>query len=99
MQETLDLTNEKNMKKAINNGPDILNEYDFSEGRRGRYAARYAKGTNVVVLDPDVARVFPDSDRVNEALRSIIQGSTKKAKKSRGGAAAARGDNFARRKR
>jgi hypothetical protein len=45
--------------------PDI----DFSGGVRGKYAARWAAGTNVVVLSPDVAEVFPDSMAVNEALR------------------------------
>jgi hypothetical protein len=55
---------------------EILPEYDFSGAERGRYAARYAEGTNVVVLDPDVAAVFPTGAAVNEALRalaSIIQ--------------------------
>ena len=47
-------------------------EYDFSGGIRGKHAARYAKGTNVVVLDPDVAKVFPDSESVNEALRALL---------------------------
>ncbi len=49
--------------------PDI----DFSGGVRGKYAARYAAGTNVVVLSPDVAEVFPDSMAVNEALRTLVR--------------------------
>ena len=48
-------------------------EYDFSKGERGRYAARYAAGTNVILLSPDVAEFFPDSDAVNEALRVLIK--------------------------
>ena len=46
-------------------------EYDFSKGIRGKYAKRYATGGNLIILDPDVARVFPDSESVNRALRSI----------------------------
>ncbi|HEU4395468.1 MAG TPA: hypothetical protein VFS92_07865 [Planctomycetota bacterium] len=49
-------------------------EYDFSEGERGRYASRYARGSNVVVLAPDVARVFRTSRAVNRALRSRLTG-------------------------
>ena len=46
-------------------------EYDFSRGVRGKYAKRYAEGTNIVVLEPDVAREFPDSTAVNSALRAL----------------------------
>jgi len=50
--------------------PDTMRaEYDFRAGERGKYARRYAEGTNVVVLDPDVAAVFPDAAAVNRALR------------------------------
>ena len=52
-------------------GDDILPEYDFSRGRRNKYAARYAEGSNVVVLDPDVAAVFPNASEVNAALRAL----------------------------
>jgi hypothetical protein len=52
--------------------PEMLDEYDFSQGVRGKYAARYAEGTNVVVLAPDVAAVFPDSESVNKALRALV---------------------------
>lgn len=51
--------------------PDMLDEYDFSDGVRGKYAARYAQGTNVIVLDADVAQVFPDAESVNQALRAL----------------------------
>jgi hypothetical protein len=51
---------------------DMLPEYDFSKGVRGKYAKRYAKGSNVVVLSPDMAKVFPTSESVNEALRTLV---------------------------
>jgi len=47
-------------------------EYDFSGGVRGKYVERYRKGTNVVLLDPEVAAAFPDSVSVNEALRALL---------------------------
>ena len=52
--------------------PDMKEEYDFSKGVQGKYAQRYAEGNNVVVLAPDVAAVFPDSEAVNTALRALI---------------------------
>ena len=54
---------------------EVLPEYDFSAGVRGKYAANYANGTNIVVLDPDIAEVFPDSKSVNEALRVLVKAS------------------------
>jgi hypothetical protein len=53
--------------------PDMLDEYDFSSGVRGKYAKRYAEGTNVVLLDLDVAAVFPDAESVNDALRALVE--------------------------
>lgn len=53
--------------------PDMLEEYDFRGGRRGIYAERYAQGTNLVKLDPDVAAVFTTPEAVNNALRALIQ--------------------------
>ena len=47
--------------------------YDFSIGVRGKYAARYHEGTNVVLLDPDVAAMFKSSEAVNEALRELAR--------------------------
>jgi len=71
------------MKKATKTrrDPDMLDEYDFSGGVRGKYVNRLAKGSNVVVLSPDVASVFPDSDSVNEALRPLAKIVRKRAKK------------------
>lgn len=51
---------------------ELREEYDFSQGVRGKYAARYSEGTNVVILDPDVAVAFPDSKAVNNALRALV---------------------------
>ena len=55
---------------------DLRPEYDFSQLKnrvKGKYAARYKKGTNLVLLAPDVAEAFPDSESVNEALRLLIK--------------------------
>jgi hypothetical protein len=70
------------MKKATKNSQkaDLLDEYDFSKGVRGKYAKRYAEGTNVVVLAPDVAAVFKNSQSVNEALRAIMKMARQTAK-------------------
>ena len=58
--------------KVMSNDPDMLKEYDFSKGVRGKYAKRYSEGTNVAVIEPDVAEFFPNPDSVNNALRSLI---------------------------
>ena len=52
--------------------PVIPAEYDFRGGVRGKYAARYAEGTNLVLLEPDVVEFFPDSRAVNDALRALV---------------------------
>ena len=51
---------------------EIRPEYDFSGGVRGKYVDRYHKGTNVILLDPEVAAAFPDSTSVNDALRALL---------------------------
>lgn len=51
---------------------ELRPQYDFSKGVRGKYAARYGEGSNVVVLDPDVAATFKTPQAVNDALREII---------------------------
>jgi hypothetical protein len=48
-------------------------EYDFSKGARGKYAGKYKAGTNIVLLDPDVAKVFKTPRSVNQALRSLTR--------------------------
>lgn len=56
---------------------ELRPEYDLGmllkDGVRGKYAERYRAGTNLVLLDPDVAKAFPDDAAVNEALRLVIQ--------------------------
>ncbi len=51
---------------------DLLEEYDFSGGVRGKYAQRFAESANVVVLDADVAKTFKTSKDVNDALRKVL---------------------------
>ena len=83
MHEWLRKKREKIMKKnnKIQPNDDMLPEYDFSKGVRGKYAARYAKGSNIAVLEPDVASIFPDSQSVNTALRSLIEIAQKASKR------------------
>ena len=50
----------------------LRDEYDFEGGTRGKYAGRFARGSNVVVLDPDIAAEFPTGESVNEALRVYL---------------------------
>jgi hypothetical protein len=55
---------------------ELRSEYDFSQltgGVKGKYVERYQTGTNLVLLDPDVAQAFPTEDAVNEALRLLMQ--------------------------
>lgn len=50
----------------------MLDEYDFSGGVRGKYAQQYKEGVNIIKLDKDVRKIFPDAKSVNEALRTLI---------------------------
>ena len=59
--------------KSKNKDKDMLREYNFSGGARGKYAKRYAKGANIIALSPDVFAAFRDSISVNEALRSLMK--------------------------
>lgn len=66
------------MRKEIKNEmeDELRPEYDFAQmqgGIRGKYIEQYRQGTNLVLLDPDVAQAFPNDDAVNEALRLLIQ--------------------------
>lgn len=58
--------------KTMTNDPEMLEEYDFSGGIRGKYSKEYTEGTNVIAIDSDVIQFFPDHDSVNEALRSLL---------------------------
>jgi len=61
---------------------DMRPEYDFSGGVRGKYIERYRRGTNIVLLEPDLAKAFPDSQSVNSALRELLAVATRaKARK------------------
>jgi hypothetical protein len=68
--------NDENMKKATKSG-EMRPYYDFSAGVRGKYAAAYARGTNVVVIEPDLAKIFPNSEAVNDALRTLVRAASK----------------------
>jgi hypothetical protein len=70
-----------NDQKAVD---DLRPEYDFSKGTRGKYAERFAAGSNVVVLDPDVAHMFSDSASVNRALRAWVEIAAKQGSKAAG---------------
>lgn len=64
------------MKKDKKKSGDTLPEYDFAKmkgGVRGKYAARYRAGTNLVLLDPEIHRAFPTSAAVNQALRAVLK--------------------------
>ncbi len=66
------------MKKEVENEmeDELRSEYDFAQmqgGAKGKYVERYRTGTNLVLLDPDVAQAFPNDEAVNEALRLLIQ--------------------------
>lgn len=65
------------MKKAPSGSLNRDAERDFSKGTHGKYA----KGTNLVLLEPDLAKIFPDSDAVNEALRTLVRIAGKKPRK------------------
>ena len=60
------------VKHKASKGKDTMRpEYDFGNGVRGKHAAEYAEGTNVVILEPDVAREFRTAEQVNETLRVV----------------------------
>jgi len=68
----------KNPSKQPDSSDEMRPEYDFSKGVRGKYVERFREGTNVVVLDPDVAAEFKDSAAVNNALRQLLKARTKR---------------------
>jgi len=59
--------------KKMPDDQEMREEYDFSDGARGKYASRFEKGSNVVVLDPDVAAEFQTRQAVNDALREQLE--------------------------
>ena len=65
---------EPSMKKARSEeAAEMRSEYDLGGAVRGKYAERAAKGSKLVLLDPDVAKVFRDSESVNRALRALTE--------------------------
>jgi len=61
------------MSKDSPDTDDMRPSYDFSNAVQGKYAKRFAEGSNVVILSPDIAEAFPDSDAVNQALRELLE--------------------------
>ncbi len=61
---------QENKAEAVD---EMEEEYDIRGGVRGKYAERYRQGTNLILLDADVAAVFPDTAAVNRALRLLIE--------------------------
>ena len=64
------------MSKPLQNDPDLLEEYDFEDAEMGKYAARNAQGTNVVVLDDDAAAGFRTAESVDRVLREPLDEET-----------------------
>ena len=64
-------------KNSVEINDELRPEYDLKnllkDGVRGKYTKRFRAGTNLVLLDPDVAEAFPDADAVNKALRLVMQ--------------------------
>ena len=60
------------MKKNQTDNVEMLTQYDFTNGVRGKYVNRLTKNQNVILLEPDVAKVFTDSESVNQALRGLL---------------------------
>jgi len=60
-------------RPAGDDADTMLADYDFSKAVRGQTAKRYAAGSNIIVLDPDVAKAFPNAASVNDALRALLR--------------------------
>jgi hypothetical protein len=77
MESIVSLTFEKNMKNNSEMNDELRPEYDMKQllqgAVRGKYAKRYAEGTNLVLLADDVAEAFPNAEAVNEALRLVLR--------------------------
>lgn len=70
-------------QRRVRERDTIRDEYDFSRGVRGATAERYWQGTNVVLLDPEVAEVFPDTAAVSEALRILARAARRSLRRRR----------------
>jgi hypothetical protein len=73
----------KKTNKSSAERDTMRREYDFSHGVRAKYAARFRQGTNLVVLDPDVAAAFKNSAAVNRALRALLEVTPLRTRKKR----------------
>lgn len=73
----------KSRRRHANDADTMLDEYDFSSGVRGQTYRRYAEGSNIVVLDPDVAEAFPTATAVNDALRVLVRIAKTKSRRVR----------------
>lgn len=69
------------MNSKTNDEIEMLDEYDFTDGVRGKYVERVTNRKNVITLEPDVAEVFTDSESVNQALRGLLPIIQKQAEK------------------
>lgn len=69
------------MNKKTNDKTEMLDEYDFTGGIRGKYVDRVLNRKNVIILEPAVAEVFTDSESVNQALRGLLPIIQKQAEK------------------
>ncbi len=69
------------MSKTIETD-DLRPEYDFSDGVRGKHYQAFKEGTNLVLLDPDISKVFKDSESVNHALRMLLELADKETKRN-----------------
>lgn len=73
----------KNASRFTRGFEGMRSNYDFSGGVRGKHAKAYARGTNRVTLDPDVAAIFPDATSVNRALRALADAAKRQMPKKR----------------
>lgn len=72
----------RNIMSKTTKSDNMRQEYDFSGGVRGKHHRAYQEGTNVVLLEPDVAEVFKDSESVNHALRMLMDIAGKELKRN-----------------
>ena len=72
------------MKKQLEIEPDpgVQDDHDLSQGVRGKHVQRFAEGSNVVVLSPDLAEMFSDSEALNNALRLLVDTANKSVGKA-----------------
>ena len=73
----------KKTRKPSTDRDTMRPEYDFSGGVRGKYAGRFPHDVTVVLLEPDVAAAYPDSQSVNRALRAILDAAPARPRRSR----------------